>query len=112
MVPIVRMIYFGKEVAAVRMSMNNYGTTLCTRQSGRIAYEAVMDAFDHGETVVFDFSGVDSVTNSFADELFGRLALQLGMEKLKQLTSFVNVNATSARFIRSVMERRAVTALR
>ena len=107
---VMGMIYSGKEAEAVRMSMKEFGTTLCTRQSGRIAYESVMAALDRGENVEFDFSGVDSVTNSFADELFGRLAFRFGINELKRITSFVNVNPTSARFIRSVMEGRSVIA--
>lgn len=88
------------------MSMKDFGSTLSTRQSGRIAFDAAMSALAQGERVEFDFSGVDSVTNSFADELFGRLALELGLEKLRANTSFSNINRTSARFIRSVIDRR------
>lgn len=88
--------------------MKDLGTTLCTRQSGRQAYVDVKAALDKGDTVVFDFAGVDSVTNSFADELFGRLAFEFGMDNLRMVTSFTNINQSSARFIRSVMDRRTV----
>ena len=56
------------------------------------------------------FAGVDSVTNSFADELFGHLAFEFGMDKLRMVTSFTNINQSSARFIRSVMDRRTMPA--
>lgn len=86
--------------------MKDFGTTLCTRQSGRMVFDDVVAAFNRGDRIEFDFDGVASVTNSFADELFGRLALEFGMEELKARTTFVNVDHSSARSIRSVIDRR------
>ena len=93
------------------MHLKEFGSVLCTRQSGRLANNAAMASLAQGDHVEFDFDGVESVTNSFADELFGRLALELGMDKLKSAMSFSHVNRSSARFILSVMERRSTAAV-
>lgn len=39
-------------------------------------------AWDHG-IVVLDFEGVDTVSKSFADELFGELVARLGSDKVR-----------------------------
>ena len=90
------------------VSMNRFGTALSTRASGRGAY-AIVSAETEGFSIPvrFDFEGVDTVSNSFADELFGRMAFELGMEKMRSVTSFVNVKPLAARIIRSSMDARS-----
>ncbi|OUL63460.1 STAS-like domain-containing protein [Flavobacterium sp. AJR] len=39
---------------------------------------------------IFDFKGVDTVTHSFADELFRILFEQIGNDKIRNRTSFSN----------------------
>lgn len=91
------------------VQMNQYGAALCTRQSGRAAYDEIAKAFlSSREKVTFDFTGVDTVTNSFADEVFGRMAAQLGMAGLRERTSFKNVKPLIAFTIRGAMESRAM----
>ena len=89
------------------VNMSRFGTALSTRASGRGAY-AFICAETNGFAVPvrFDFSGVDTVSNSFADELFGRMAFELGMDRMKEVTSFVNVRPLAARIIRSSMDAR------
>lgn len=45
-----------------------------------------------GRDVVFDFSEVDVVTPSFADEVFGDLAVALGRETLRARVRVVNAS--------------------
>lgn len=89
------------------VNMSRFGTALSTRASGRGAYDFVSSTTDNFSVPVeFDFSGVNTVSNSFADELFGRMAFELGMEKVRSLTSFSGVKPLAARIIRSAMEAR------
>lgn len=89
------------------VDMSKFGTALITRVSGRAAYDFVAsESNDFSIPVVFDFSEVDTVTNSFADELFGRMAFEFGMEKTRSVTSFLNVKPLSARIIRRAMDTR------
>ena len=89
------------------IKMSQFGSTLCTRLSGRKAY-SIIDATlnSTADIVVFDFEGVDSITNSFADETFGRLAAEKGIGTLRSCTTFRNIDRNSALLVRSVMERR------
>ena len=92
----------------MKISMSQFGTSLCTRASGRAAYALISDALDScsGERVFFDFSDVRSVTNSFADESFGRLASERGMDFLRQSTTFGEIDTGIALLIRAAMDRR------
>lgn len=90
------------------IKMNEFGTSLCTRVSGRSAYDLIMDETG-GLSVhtVFDFSGIEVVTNSFADEVFGRMAHDMGFKHLRSLTSFVNIDSFTARVVRRAIDARA-----
>lgn len=87
--------------------MNEFGTSLCTRASGRAAYDKVMaDTESMGQKVVFDFAGVATVTNSFADEVFGRMALGMGIEELRTRSTFRNLSPFTAKVIRQAIDFR------
>ena len=92
----------------MKIAMNQFGTSLCTRASGRAAYALINDVLDTSseELILFDFSDVFSVTNSFADESFGRLASERGIDFLRQKTSFNEINRDVALSIRAAMDRR------
>ena len=92
----------------MKIAMSQFGTSLCTRASGRAAYDLINEALDtsNGEIVFFDFSDVFSVTNSFADESFGRLASERGMDFLRKNTTFGEINRDIALLIRMAMDRR------
>lgn len=89
------------------IKMKKFGRSLVTRASGRLAYEevspAVMSATDR---VVFDFEGVDTITNSFADEVFGRMVFEMGMDELRARTTFRGIQPFFARVVRSAMDLR------
>ena len=90
------------------IEMKEFGRSLVSRASGRLAYVGIAQSVASSkEAVVFDFSGVEIVTNSFADEVFGRLAYEMGMDELKRRTTFRNVPPFWARIIRNAMEARA-----
>lgn len=91
----------------MNVEMKKFGTVLSTRQSGRVAFDEVAPMVRAGKKIVFDFCGVDSVTNSFADELFGRLVMEFGFSALRASTSFIGIDSFSALSIRTAMERRA-----
>lgn len=89
------------------IEMKEFGRSLVTRASGRSAYEEIMPVVRSAQDqVVFDFEGVDTVTNSFADEVFGHMVFELGMDDLRTRTTFINVAPFSARVIRNAMDLR------
>lgn len=93
----------------MKIALREFGTSLCTRASGRAAYTFINKALDDagaGDVVTLDFSGVGSVTNSFADEVFGQLAAERGMGFLRNHTTFTNIDRNIALLIRGTMDRR------
>lgn len=89
------------------VKMTEFGTSLTTRVAGRSAYKTICSIMvSSSDVVVFDFLGVDSITNSFADEVFGRLALEFGMGELRRTTTFRNIKPFWAHVVRSAMDTR------
>lgn len=86
--------------------MREYGSALVTRKAGSAAYKSIVARMSPEEVTIFDFEGVDTITNSFADEVFGRLAYELGMDELRQRTTFRNVSPFWAKVIRTAMDTR------
>lgn len=92
--------------ALMVIAMNQFGTSLSTRVSGRAAYERIVEALASTGVVVFDFDGVGSVTNSFADEVFGRLVSERGIDYLRSRTTFRNIPPFWASVVRGAMDAR------
>ncbi len=88
------------------IAMKDFGLSLCTRESGRAAFKEIESSFATEFNVIFDFAEVNSITNSFADEVFGRLVLQHGIDNVRNRTHFANINRSSALTIRTAIERR------
>lgn len=77
----------------MRIVFREFGTSLGTRHLGRIAKKELDDIFDNtDDRIIFDFFGVNLVTNSFADEIFGKKIIEVGFKEFKDRTTFKNVN--------------------
>lgn len=57
-------------------------------------------------TVLIDFEGVNIITSSFADEVFGKLAAKLGVWGLSRRIKVENINQTCDAIIAEVVEQR------
>ena len=55
---------------------NEFGQNLGTRQLGAVARERLMPLLQGNERVILDFTGVDVVSNSFADECIAKYCSQ------------------------------------
>ena len=55
---------------------------------------------------VLDFSGVDIVTNSFADECIAKLLLEMSLGELKSKTTFTGLTPMAERSILTALKRR------
>ena len=58
------------------------------------------------DKVVLDFSGVNVVSNSFADECLAKLLLIMPLEELKQRTTFRGLNEFARKNIAIAFRRR------
>jgi anti-sigma regulatory factor (Ser/Thr protein kinase) len=78
-----------------------------SRQAGKAARTKIENLMDRARRVVaFDFEGVHLISSSFADEVFGKLFVDLGAIRFTELCKFSNVDPTVRRLIdRAVAQR-------
>ena len=72
----------------VTFSFREYGQNLGTRPLGKRVREQLLPLIEQNERVVLDFTGVDVVSNSFADECIAKLLLEMPLAELKSRTTF------------------------
>ena len=85
---------------------SDYGDSLGTRLIGARIREDLRPLLDGEEKVVLDFSGIDTVTNSFADECIAKLLLEMPLSELKAKTTFTGVTPMAERSILTALKRR------
>jgi hypothetical protein len=89
------------------VAMKQWGDFLGTRFLGEEARRTITNALASGESpVVLDFEGVRGVSHSFADECFGLLAADKGIETFKSVFRFSNLNDEIKTVIRFVVAER------
>ncbi len=81
------------------IQFKNIGTNLGTRSAGAEVREKLINNINNNEKMVFDFTGVEVVSNSFADECFAKLIFFFDMETIKKHTTFQNASP----FIKAVI---------
>jgi len=83
-----------------------FGEKLGTRHVGAIAREILLKEISEHQRVVFDFQGVKLVTNSFADECFGKLLFIYSLDELRNKSTFKNVDKDSEMIIHKAIKER------
>lgn len=81
------------------------GRVLGTRAAGKKIREKIISMFDN-DKIVLDFSEVDIISNSFADECIGKMIAEYGIEFVKSKTTFKNVNNETVIVIKKVISDR------
>ena len=66
---------------------------------------------DGDEKVVLDFSGIDTVTNTFADECITKLLLEMPLDALKAKTTFTGLTPMTDLSILTALKRRQMQIL-
>lgn len=74
------------------IEFKHIGTSLGTRATGKEIREKIESEMKGGGKVIFDFNGVNVVSNSFADETFAKLVLSFDLPFIKAHTTFKNTN--------------------
>lgn len=82
------------------------GENLGTRQLGALVREDLLQVIQSSDKVCLDFSGVNVVSNSFADECIAKLLLAMSLEELKSRTTFTGLNAFAQKNIAVALSRR------
>lgn len=90
----------------INFRFSNFGENLGTRMLGEKVRNELMPLINGNEKVVLDFSGVNVVSNSFADECLGKILLVMPLEDLKQRTTFIGLNDFAKMNIATAFKRR------
>lgn len=90
----------------VTFSFREYGENLGTRPLGKRVREQLMPLLEHDERVVLDFTGVNVVSNSFADECIAKLLLTMPLADLKARTTFRGLNPVASESVLTALQRR------
>ena len=90
----------------VTFSFRDYGENLGTRQLGCQVRERLMPLLEGGDVVVLDFTGVNVVSNSFADECIAKLLLTMSLAELKARTTFRGLNPLASESVLTALKRR------
>lgn len=90
----------------VEFKFAEYGLNFGTRAQGAELREKLLPLIKGDERVVLDFTGVNVVTNSFADECLAKLLLEMPLEELKARTTFRGLNPMANTSVLVALQRR------
>lgn len=90
----------------VEFKFKEYGTNFGTRDMGQKLRQKLLPLINGNEKVVLDFTGVNVVSNSFADECIAKLLLEMPLDKLKKHTTFQGLNPMAERSVLVALQRR------
>ncbi|MBP5476083.1 MAG: STAS-like domain-containing protein [Paludibacteraceae bacterium] len=90
----------------VTFCFREYGENLGTRPLGKRVREQLMPLLEQDERVVLDFTGVNVVSNSFADECIAKLLLVMPLADLKARTTFRGLNPVASESVLTALQRR------
>ncbi len=93
----------------VTFSFLQFGEDLGTRQLGQRARELLVPLIEQNDLVVLDFSGVNVVSNSFADECIAKLLLTMPLDELKKHTTFRGLNPIASESVLTALQRRYIS---
>ena len=82
--------------------MENFGT----RDMAAKIRKEILALPEEDERIVLDFTGVNVVTNSFADECIAKLLLDMPLEELKKKTTFRGLNPVAEKSVLVALQRR------
>jgi hypothetical protein len=90
----------------VEFKFIDYGTDFGTRDMGQKLRQKLLELIGTGDKVVLDFTGVNVVSNSFADECIAKLLLEMSLDELKRHTTFRGLNPLAERSVLVALQRR------
>ena len=93
----------------VTFNFKEYGENLGTRPLGKRVREQLLPLLEKNERVVLDFTGVNVVSNSFADECIAKLLLSMSLADLKSRTTFRGLNSIASESVLTALQRRHLT---
>lgn len=89
-----------------RFKFSEYGTDFGTRDMGANLRQLIQPLLVSGERLALDFTDVNVVSNSFADECIAKLLQEYSLDTLKQRITFCNLTSMAERSILVALQRR------
>ena len=93
----------------VTFRFKEYGEKLGTRPLGKRVREDLLPMIEQNDCVVLDFTGVNVVSNSFADECIAKLLLSMPLADLKARTTFRGLTPLASESVLTALQRRHLT---
>jgi uncharacterized protein DUF4325 len=91
----------------IRFKVGDELSTFGSREAGKSARTQIENLMDRGRSaIIFDFGGIHLISSSFADEVFGKMFIDLGPIKFGQLCRFENVDSTVQNLIDRAISQR------
>jgi hypothetical protein len=88
----------GVSIFVVKKELLSFGS----REAGRAGRTKIANLMEgNSRSVICDFEGINLISSSFADEVFGRLFVELGPLAFSRLCQFKNVDST----VRGLIDR-------
>ena len=85
------------------IQFSDIGTSLGTRDLGAQIRVSIQQEIERNDKVFLDFQNVEVITNSFANECFGKLREAVTTEIFKSKIAFINNNDFIQRVIISAL---------
>ncbi len=93
----------------VIFNFREFGENLGTRPLGKRVREKLLPLIEKNDCVVLDFTGVNVVSNSFADECIAKLLLEMSLVELKSRTTFKGLNPIASESVLTALRHRHLT---
>ena len=93
----------------VLFNFREFGENLGTRPLGKRVREKLLPLIEKNDCVVLDFTGVNVVSNSFADECIAKLLLEMSLVELKSRTTFKGLNPIASESVLTALRHRHLT---
>ena len=90
----------------VEFKFIEYGTDFGTRDMGQKIRNQLLPLINSNEKVVLDFTGVNVMSNSFADECIAKLLLEMPLSELKRRRTVRGLNPLAERSVLVALQRR------
>jgi len=92
--------------------LDKFGRVLLTRDQGKPIRAKLLDLIRAGNPIRILFDGVETVTPSFADEVVGRMLLDLGEAEFRKNIALVCSDVATRRLVNAVLANRKRELLR
>lgn len=93
-----------------KIELSGYGTDLSSRTTGATVRAVIDEIAKNQDRVIVDCNGIRTISESFADELFGILVAKHGKLWFKERISVIGLTeSTRNAILRAVAERLNVT---